>query len=90
MKANINIKANKSYSSEAEIREAVEKSLEYHKVVSADDVPDYNPESEECIFSHTLSVWDEEHQGEVLYDVRIYAYYIGGPDYDYIYTYTII
>ena len=89
MKAIINIKTNKSYGSEEEIREAVEQALKFQKVVTPDDVADYETESEECIFDHTLSVWDEEHQGEVLYDVKIYAYYIGGPDYDYIYTFSI-
>lgn len=89
MKAIINIKTNKSYGSEAEIREAVEKALEHQKVVSADEVEGYEPESHECIFNRHLSVWDEEHRGEVLYSVRVYAHYIGGPDYDYIYTFSI-
>ncbi len=89
MKAIINFKTNKSFSSEAEIRETIEKALEYQKVVSADEVPDFNPESEECIFDHHLSVWDEEHPGEIVYHVKIYAYYVGGPDYDYIYTFSI-
>lgn len=89
MKATIKIQTNRSYSSESEIRAAIESALEYQTVVSVNNVADYEPESEECIFAHNLSVWDEEHQGEVIYFVTIYAYCVGHPDFDYIYSYSI-
>lgn len=87
MKAIIKIPTNKSYKSVEEIKATIEEALKFHKIVEEDEIEYFF--SGERVFYGRLSVWDEEHQGEILYTVTIWEYYVGWMDYDYVYTYTI-
>lgn len=89
-----NFKGCKSYE---DIENEVKKVLKYDTIVDDDDAAeeyfrDCGIEGEVChrtIESKQVNIWNEEHQGEEVYQVTIAEHYVDSGSNDYVYSYSI-
>ncbi len=81
---------------EQEIEARIAEALKYKTVVAPEDVESWFSDAgieghifESIELDEDVSIWDEEHQGEVVWHVRICSHYVDAGSDDYIYSYTI-
>ena len=80
-----------------DIENAIKNALKYKEVVADDEAAeeyfrDCGIEGEVChrtIESKQVTIWNEDHQGEEVYQVTIAEHYVDSGSNDYVYSYSI-